>query len=110
MIAIAVARNNPRGSSFLVIQANRLRIGDAAGVAGVVFAPNGSFDIASPFQLFGSSTTSDSSPLRSPVCNQLRQPSQYPRQQRKSARSGSQKSDQIRQMQSSNCADRCNGE
>jgi hypothetical protein len=51
MIATPVARNNASGSSFAVIQANRLRNGDAAGVAGGVLASNGSVDITMPFPI-----------------------------------------------------------
>ena len=50
MSAMPVAINNPSGSSFPVIQANRLRIGDEEGVAGVILALNGSVDITKPFR------------------------------------------------------------
>ena len=48
--AMAAARNNPSGSSFLVIQANRLGIGDEEGAEGVILAFDGSFGITKPFR------------------------------------------------------------
>jgi hypothetical protein len=47
---MAVARNNPTGSSFLVIQANRLGIGEEEGAEGVTLAFDGSFGITKPFR------------------------------------------------------------
>ena len=48
--AMAAARKNPTGSSFLVIQANRLGIGDEEGGEGVTLALDGSFDMTKPFR------------------------------------------------------------
>jgi len=50
MSATPAARNNPSGISLPVIQANRLRIGDAEGVAVVILVPSGFVDITKPFQ------------------------------------------------------------
>jgi hypothetical protein len=48
--AMAAARNNPSGSSFLVIQANRLGVGDEEDAEGVILAFDGSFGITKPFR------------------------------------------------------------
>jgi hypothetical protein len=48
--AMAAARNNPTGSSFLVIQANRLGIGEEEGAEGVILTFDGSFGITKPFR------------------------------------------------------------
>ena len=50
IIAMAAARNNPTGSSFLEIQAIRLGIGEEEGAEGATLAFNGSFDITKPFR------------------------------------------------------------
>jgi hypothetical protein len=50
MSAMAAARNNPTGSSFLEIQANRLGIGEEEGAEGVTLAFDGSFDMKNPFR------------------------------------------------------------
>ena len=47
---MAAARNNPTGSSFLVIQANRLGIGEEDGTEGGTLAFDGSFDITKTFR------------------------------------------------------------
>jgi hypothetical protein len=50
IIAMAAARNNPTGNSFLVIQANRLGIGEEEGAEGVNLAFDGSSDMTKPFR------------------------------------------------------------
>jgi hypothetical protein len=61
--AMAAARNNPSGSSFLVIQANRLGIGEEEDADDVILAFDGSFDITNPFVVHAASSTIGNSPL-----------------------------------------------
>ena len=108
MRAMPAATNNPTGSSLPVIHANRLRIGEAEDVTGVVLDADGSVDITRPFRspcLRAERVASRhvKASMRTGTAASSRQHDRYPPQVREEDQRarGSQEGHQTRQMQSS---------